>query len=84
MTTPGINIPSDNDLRNSPAPQTWPCRMPAYAYTELCPVPNLRAPRYEEPSAVCKDCPKAKWHNCYGCMVYGCDMSTCIMDKGDE
>ena len=25
-----------------PSPDTWSVRMPAYAYTSLCPVPGLR------------------------------------------
>lgn len=36
-----------------PPPDTWPVRMPPYAYTILCPVPGLRWPpegviRYHE------------------------------------
>lgn len=27
-----------------PPPDTWPVRMPAYAYTSLCPDPGLRRP----------------------------------------
>lgn len=27
-----------------PPPDTWSVRMPAYAYTSLCPVPELREP----------------------------------------
>lgn len=27
-----------------PPPDTWPVRMPAYAYTSLCPDPELRRP----------------------------------------
>lgn len=27
-----------------PPPDTWSVRMPAYAYTSLCPVPGLRRP----------------------------------------
>ena len=27
-----------------PPPDTWSVRMPAYAYTQACPVPELRRP----------------------------------------
>lgn len=27
-----------------PPPDTWSARMPAYAYTQACPVPELRRP----------------------------------------
>ena len=38
-----------------PPPDTWPVRMPPYAYTSLCPDPGLRRPskgvrRYYDPS----------------------------------
>lgn len=38
-----------------PPPDTWPVRMPPYAYTSLCPVLGLRRPsegvrRYYDPS----------------------------------
>ena len=29
-------------MASSPAPQTWSATMPAYCYTELCPVAELR------------------------------------------
>ena len=45
-----------------PQPETWSARMPAYAFTELCPDPNIR-----EPSEVVKQWPRnferAKWTN---------------------
>ena len=28
-----------------PPPDTWSVRMPAYAYTQACPVPELRRPK---------------------------------------
>ena len=29
-------------MENSPRPKTWSARMPAYCFTELCVVPELR------------------------------------------
>lgn len=29
-------------MLREPRPKTWSARMPAYCYTELCPVPGLR------------------------------------------
>lgn len=31
------------DMASSPAPKTWSATMPAYCYTELCPVVEMRA-----------------------------------------
>lgn len=30
------------NMRKDPPTRTWSARMPAYCYTELCPVPELR------------------------------------------
>lgn len=35
-------------MASSPAPQTWSATMPAYCYTELCPVAELRKPPKKE------------------------------------
>lgn len=32
------------EMASSPAPKTWSATMPAYCYTELCPVAGLRRP----------------------------------------
>lgn len=31
-------------MASSPAPKTWSATMPAYCYTELCPVVEMRRP----------------------------------------
>ena len=37
----------------------------------------------KEPKEPCKSCPKADWIDMYGVMIYGCDMSHCIMADRD-
>ena len=35
-------------MASSPTPKTWSATMPAYCYTELCPVAELRKPPKKE------------------------------------
>ena len=35
-------------MASSPTPKTWSATMPAYCYTELCPVGELRKPPKKE------------------------------------
>ena len=39
---PGQTIRTDTMKALEPPPDTWSVRMPAYAYTQACPVPELR------------------------------------------
>ena len=43
LRTSAVAASAESAIREPP-PDTWPVRMPAYAYTSLCPDPELRRP----------------------------------------
>ena len=52
LRTSAVEASAESAVREPP-PDTWPVRMPPYAYTSLCQVPGLRRPpkgviRYHE------------------------------------
>lgn len=43
LRTSAVAASAESAIRKPP-PDTWPVRMPPYAYTSLCPDPELRRP----------------------------------------